>query len=88
MTRTRYLRKAPRYKNPPVFQCTQCGCLDDARRSTTTRWSAGLDKAKCTFCHTGRWHHVFDRKTPEEWGYEPDGKGHFVPKDGTTARVS
>ena len=72
-------RKKPRYQRH-LFLCTVCGCLDDQRYDTTTRWSGGRDKAQCTLCHTGEWHHIFPRKTPEEWGFLPDKNGAYGPR--------
>ncbi len=60
------------------FQCTNqhCLCLDEIGRGGT-RMSAGKDKAQCSGCVTGKWHHIFPKATPEQWRLAPAKDGFF-----------
>lgn len=52
----------------PLFKCTKCGALDNTAAGGAY-WGVDKDKVLCCECHTGKWHDIFPKETPEEAGY-------------------
>lgn len=56
----------------PLFKCAQCGYLENT--ALGDYWHDPAERpALCSQCSTGTWHGEFQRRTPEEAGYVPQG---------------
>lgn len=64
----------------PLFKCTGCGCIENT--AVGGFWGRPKDEVKCSECDTGKWHGLFEKKTPEQLNYVQLADGYYGPEGG------
>lgn len=67
----------------PLFECSQCGAVDNSAVAPSF-WSDHMHKkpARCTECETGTWHGMFPKEKAADRGYEKNAQGFLQPPGG------
>lgn len=66
----------------PLFQCTQCGAIEN---TALGEWwgRTQRDRARCSECATGTWHMRFEKRNAFVMGYLTDGRFIYSPQEVT-----
>jgi hypothetical protein len=66
----------------PLFECSRCKGVDNTALGSFWQYHSKGVPPLCVECETGTWHGVFPKKTAEERGLVPDGRGTLMPPGG------